>query len=97
MTPKREKYLAKCGKLEMKYRKWIQDTKERIKEAKERLTIECDVEWEKSIMRSHKVYLGWYKHELNRLKGMDRVVVPREVRYELTVEGYTGYCCCGNF
>ena len=77
MTPKREKYLAKCGKLEMKYRKWIQDTKERIKEAKERLTIECDVEWEKSIMRSHKVYLGWYKHELNRLKGMDRVVVPK--------------------
>ena len=104
MTPKREKYLAKCGKLEMKYRKWIQDTKERIKEAKERLTIECDVEWEKSIIRSHKVYLGWYKHELNRLKGMDRVVVPK-VNFSVPQirewgrtgrKSYYATCKCGN-
>ena len=96
MTPERKAYLAKCGKLEKKYRKWIQDTKERIKEAKERLSIECDVEWEQSIIRSHKVYLGWYKHELNRLKGMDRVVVPRNYReWNASITGHLATCECG--
>ena len=78
MTPEREAYLAKCGKLEKKYREWIAKTKETIKDAKENLNrVGVDVEWEKHILRSHKIYLGWYRHELNRLKGMDRVVVPK--------------------
>ena len=67
MTPKREVYLKKCGKWERKYREWIKLTEERIKEAKHNLNAGVDVEWEKSILRSQKVYLSWYRHELARL------------------------------
>ena len=96
MTPKREAYLAKCGELEKKYREWIAKTKEIIKDAKANLNdTGVDVEWEKNILRSHKLYLGWYRHELNRLKGMDRVA-----RIDWTNTNYYGDLCgrckCGN-
>lgn len=92
MPPEREAYLAKCGKLEKKYREWISKTKEIIKDAKANLNdTGIDVEWEKNILRSHKMYLSWYRHELNRLKGMDRVVVPK--RRMLVIPHYECKCC----
>lgn len=106
MTSEREKYLAKCSKREMTLRRLIKYYKLELKKAK----AVCSSYDLKALgrkpfgyrihivaVKETKLMLQSLCHELARLKGMDRVVVPREAGYELTVEGYTGYCCCGNF
>ena len=49
-----------------------------------------------------KIKLNAYRHKLARIKGMDRVVVPRDVTFDTFVicyclEGYRllGVCSCG--
>lgn len=95
MTPERKAYLAKCGRLERKYRLWIKLSKERIKEAKANIAQRGDIYWEKDVLRSQKLYLSWYRHELNRLKGMNNVVVPRGVIIPPNTDLKQGYCICG--
>jgi hypothetical protein len=51
------------------------------------------------LIRHNKIQLNAYRHELQRLKGMDRVVVPR-VSYTSERSGQFlvrhEHCCCGN-
>ena len=100
MTPERERYLAKCNKREKYLRKKIADCKLLIKLLKYAIYINLGAPYyynSHQCLREKKYEYSAYRHELARLKGMDRVVVPREARYELILEGYTGYCYCGNF
>lgn len=100
MTPKREAYLAKCSKREKRLRFKIQEFKNDICNEKYRLTqgghlVEPDNTRCRTRIRQYKHHLSAYRHELNRLKGMDRVVVPRFRGYNC--DGIiVGYCTCGN-
>lgn len=109
MTPEREKYLAKCGRRELWLRSLIKIHKEAIKKAKEQLRNDVfdsygQVADCKSAMRANRWLIASLHHELNCLKGMDRVVVPR-VKFsvkEIRGHRYTGKksyyatCKCGN-
>ena len=77
MTPKREKYLAKCSKREKWFRMQIEDLKKDIKGVKRALTLGYVDDWNITWLRKCKFFLTIYRHELARLKGMDRVVVPK--------------------
>lgn len=76
MTPKREAYIKKCSKRENWFRKRLSDLKITLKALKILADapvndgwlarIKC-IKWEISAMR----------HEINRIKGMDRVCVPK--------------------
>ena len=76
MTPKREAYLAKCSEKEKFWRKWIACEKQEVKAIKEALNSGADNNWNRHCLRTRKRYLMMYRHELARLKGMDKVVVP---------------------
>ena len=92
MTPEREKYLAKCSKREKYLRKEIRDYKNEIRTIKSALQTESDYEWYLGCLKFRKLWLTMVRHELHRLKGMDRVVVPKRA------EGYIGVfvCSCGS-
>lgn len=95
MTPKREAYLAKCGYKEKWLRSIIRTHKEAIKKSKEKLTnIVFDSMGQvavcKSSMRTNRWLIASLRHELARLKGMDRVVVPRGMGYYRQ----KGWCVC---
>lgn len=77
MTPEREKYLANCGKRERVLRAHIDLYKKAIKNCKAEL-LESIVTNSFNLIPGYKIQLSAYRHELNRLKGMDRVVVPRK-------------------
>ena len=58
----------------------------------------------KSLLKMWKFELAAYRHELNRIKGMDRVVVPKDVQKFLYAVhdfgtgygiGFIGVCKCG--
>ena len=112
MTPEREKYLAECSERELNLRKEITEIKGVLVAFKWKLNSKDDFYFSNtkrvnSIYRSirrlkHK--LTAYRHELHRLKGIDRVVVPR-VKFsvkEIRGSRYTGKksyyatCKCGN-
>ena len=92
MTPKRKAYLAKCSEWEVEVRNWIKIQKQQLRIAKTGLGYGCDDEYYRHNVRKRKRYLMMYRHELQRLKGMDRVVVPKRA------EGYIGVfvCSCGS-
>lgn len=92
MTPERKAYLAKCSEWEIEVRNRIRLYKQQIRLAKESLKYGYDDKWYRHCLRKHKHYLMMYRHELHRLKGMDRVAVPRRA------EGYIGVfvCKCGS-
>ena len=77
MTPERKAYLAKCNAKECRLRDLIQSGKSAVKRLKGYLRTSTD--YPKTIqfivLRSLKTELSAYRHELARLKGMDRVVV----------------------
>lgn len=76
MTPEREKYLAKCSDKENFIRANITYYKQQLRSLKmAKLTIIGDKYWRGHI-RHTKCHLNAYRHELARLKGMDRVTYP---------------------
>lgn len=77
MTPQREQYLAKCSNREKYLRKEIKDYKREIRVIKSSLQAGCDIELNLSCLKFRKLWLTMARHELHRLKGMDRVVVPK--------------------
>ena len=80
MTPKREAYLAKCSEWEVEVRNRIRLYKQQIRLVKESLKYGYDDKWYRHCLRKHKRYLMMYRHELARLKGMDKVVVPIPIK-----------------
>ena len=96
MTPKREAYLEKCSNREMWLRSAIVATKRDISYQKQRITLTND-EWmatgAKCELWYKKQLLMTLRHELQRLKGMDRVVVPKVVHI-LVDGGKVVQCRC---
>lgn len=99
MTPEREAYLSKCSNREIWLRSEIRN-------------IEIDIHWQKyRLSNANEEWIAtgakcalWYKnqalmtlrHELQRLKGMDRVVVPRRAILARWSGIWLGYCKCGS-
>lgn len=77
MTPVREKYLAKCSKRELVLRHWIELQNVNIKAYK--ADFKKNPTKARRLLQTMKYELVVYRHELARLKGMDRVVVPYEL------------------
>ena len=100
MTPEREKYLAKCSKKELVIRCKISEAKSNLAYYKDFLTRNID-DWGlmvcKQCVDKYKLELTAYRHELQRSKGMGRVVVPKRI----FIDNYCGIstkctCCkCG--
>ena len=94
MTPERKAYLAKCGNREVWLRSAIVTTQKDISCQKQRISNATE-EWiatgAKCELWHKKQLLMTLRHELQRIKGMDRVVVPfksysREVEDGVLVE-----------
>ena len=98
MTPKRKAYFAKCSDKEKWLRCKISAANSNLAYYKDLLTISValDQNWgiivNKQKVKDYKREIVAYRHELHRLKGMDRVVVPKRA------EGYIGVfvCSCGS-
>ncbi|MBR6511152.1 MAG: hypothetical protein IKT51_02795 [Phascolarctobacterium sp.] len=81
----------KAEKIEIKHRKWC-------------LSV-SGINYDRQRLKESQRYLQMYRHELNRLKGMNNVVVPRQVRMATYPArhgfgfGYEcvaiGLCACG--
>lgn len=101
MTPEREKYLAKCSKRELVLRHWIKVEKGNITRYKfglnyDKTFTDDDIEYCLSSIRFHKDRINCYRHELQRIKGMDRVVVPRFIEKHWAGDLIFGRCACGD-
>ena len=96
MTPEREAYWEKCSLKERTLRALINDEKCAIKVLKNNFKYPENYNFNVLlIMISQcKVRLSTYRHELARLKGMDRVVVPREVTIPPNTDLKQGCCIC---
>lgn len=102
MTPEREKYIAKCSKWEKILRHWIEVAKSDIKRHKFFLNNAEAVGEPKNLLRLaeirfYKDRINCYRHELQRIKGMDRVVVPYEVMrfgFEANIPRVSYNCEC---
>ena len=92
MTPKRKKYLANCSEREKGLRCNINQAKINLAVLKLAATTQGMLPILKNAIKSTKCMLVVYRHELHRLKGMDRVVVPKVVSYK----EFEGVCKCGN-
>lgn len=77
MTPEREKYLAKCSKRELVLRHWIELQNVNIKAYK--ADFKKNPTKARRLLQTMKYELVVYRHELARLKGMDRVTYPRRI------------------
>ena len=91
MTPKRKKYLKRCSEREKYIREEIQIYKKSVKHWKHYLNVELpkilakgekpslyDTPEEARQAITHQTFqMKTYRHELNSLKSMDRVVVPK--------------------
>lgn len=106
MTPQRKKYFAQCSDKEKILRHRISGYLFEIQREKYLLNTEgglVDMDRYKSKLRikRYKYHLNAYRHELSRFKGMDKVVVPRELEIHLKivemgmVNVATGICKCG--
>ena len=99
MTPKRETYMASCSKREAWIRTKMFQAQSEISLCKAILNYRHKVDdiskW-KTRLETWKIEFTAYRHELHRLKGMDRVVVPRDVNVWKKTDGYElyGECCC---
>ena len=94
MTPKRKKYLKRCSEREKYIREEIQIYKKSVKHWKHYLNVELpkilakgekpslyDTPEEARQAITHQTFqMKTYRHELSRLKGMDRVVVPKQTQ-----------------
>ena len=100
MTPEREKYIRSCNLKERIIRHLIRNSKEELKKNKAvcnsynlKLIGRKPFGYKLHIVRikESKLMLNAYRHELARVKGMDRVVVPKPVGYK----ELEWYCKCG--
>jgi hypothetical protein len=96
MTPEREAYLAKCGNNEKTLRAVLDSQKQGVKTYKhilnnDSLMSKAEIEYVLDSLRNYKRGVSFYRHELNRIKGMDRVVIPSE-QYDRRFETYNWYC-----
>lgn len=107
MTLKREMYLDTCSPKELRIRGLIRYHKHKLKEAKavcNSYNLQANSRKAFSYLLAtghilhHKTIVSNLRHELNRLKGMDRVVVPK-VTYYLRNNGAfvqrANRCLCG--
>ena len=74
MTPERAKYLAKCSERERYIRMKLSTARLYLKWHKKSIS-NGGIRVTKPTAKYEKFELMAYRHELNRLKGMDRVVV----------------------
>lgn len=107
MTPEREKYLACITSRERVIRHAIRMAALSLRETKEWWTKHKTnrpnkIRGYKKTVKRQKLTLMACKRELAKLKGMDRVVVPRDVTFDSFVIGYcqdsfglVGVCSCG--
>ena len=100
MTPEREDYLNNCSNREKMLRAFIADVKLGIKRCKKSLN-DPKENFGRSVdlimIRVGKVRLNAYRNELQRLNGMDRVVVPYEVMrfgFEANIPRVSYNCEC---
>ena len=75
MTPERYKYLSKCSDRELKIRNLIGSSKYYLKACKDDLNHFPGWGFLKAKVKQEKINLIALRNELNRLKGMDKVVV----------------------
>ena len=98
MTPERKAYLAKCGKREAWIRTKMFQAKSEIALCKAILNYRNKVDdiskW-KTRLEMWKIEFTAYRHELARLKGMDRVVVPKRILISTWSGIKFSYCKCG--
>lgn len=99
MTPKRKAYLAKCSRRERFIRDYIAYYKQNLKIYKRaKRTNDGGEYWVRKQIRNTKFNLSAYRHELARLKGMERVTVPKLLTF-LFSDGkrFEGFVCshCG--
>lgn len=99
MTPKREKYLNTCSQQEVRIRGLLKYHKHKLKEAKAVCNAYNLQANERKVfsyllatghIMHHKTIVSNLRHELNRLKGMDRVAIPKPVGYK----ELEWYCKC---
>ena len=85
MTPKRKAYWKKCSLKERTLRALINNEKCEIKVLKNNFKYPENYNFNILLImiRQCKVRLSAYRHELHRLKGMDRVVVPKQTKHEV--------------
>ena len=106
MTPERKAYLAKCKWKERYIRDKIAQEKGYIKHNKQILNsvdlkgaYDCfafEIDWLYHEIKYRKYKLTVLRHELARLKGMDRLVVPIEFELDNGWFIYQSYQCrCG--
>lgn len=84
MTPERKAYLAKCSKREKFLRRKIVEAKDVLRiykfvlnrEPKLYPLTQGQIQYDLKVIRETKIAISIYRHELNRLKGMDRGGVP---------------------
>ena len=100
MTPERKAYWEKCSLKERTLRALINDEKCAIKVLKNNFKYPENYNFNVLlIMISQcKVRLSAYRHELARLKGMDRVTVPKLLTFSFSDgKRFEGFVCshCG--
>lgn len=94
MTPEREMYFATLGEREKWLRQEIKFCKNHILVCKRALDPKYnlpDLCMYKGRLKIYKYHLTAYRHELARMKGMDRVVLPME-QYNKSLENDDWYC-----
>lgn len=108
-TKRRRKYLASCSEKEKYIREEIAMYKKSVRHWKHFLNFELSVlleEGKSSNLYStpeevkqaivHQTFqMKTYRHELNRLRGFSRVVVPRRAILARWSGIWLGYCKCG--
>ena len=101
MTPKRKKYLANCSEREKELRLNINQAKINLAVFKMAVIKQGMLPILKNSIKSTKCRLVAYYHELHRLKGMNRVVVPKQrIVFASPTENFNvgdtlGRCKCG--
>jgi hypothetical protein len=105
MTPERIEYFKKSSNVERDLRMLIKRCKKALKIAKsecsafnvkpsDKKPLEYLVKYVQ--LQDSKMLLQALRHELQRIKGMDRVVVPRNYReWNASITGYLATCKCG--
>lgn len=96
MTPEREAYLTTIGAKERAVRHALKMAKFSLSETKEwwiknKFTKPSKINGYKKTVKRQKATVMALRHELQRIKGMDRVVVPSE-QYDRRFETYNWYC-----
>ncbi|MBR6678754.1 MAG: hypothetical protein IKL58_00325 [Phascolarctobacterium sp.] len=94
MTPERKAYLDRCSDKERRLHRMIKSAKRELSYSKEDMKLIPGLPFLKWRVKYAKVVLSAYRHELARLKGMDRVCVPKVTDAHI-LGGLRLWCACG--